>query len=222
MDGLIDTLSANIQSRPDTLQFAKDRKFEEAWIIPVDKPLPDERQLKDYLTRDRFKVLIVEYCWNSNDDDNRFVLTIFQDEKCQLKDPETFLRMNLDLYKNHSDFSNLCKTLDGQVVGGDYFFKTPVEAVTIGIFNHWVSAGPLDLWKSGEIYRQDIVESKLATRPDIMSTSLNYQGLMFRFNFSGQYRGPYYGIKAPCCIKSGDFWKVDIDKIDYWMSKFLL
>jgi len=37
---LKDKLSTIITSKPDVIQFAKDRKYEEAWIIPIKSVRP--------------------------------------------------------------------------------------------------------------------------------------------------------------------------------------
>jgi hypothetical protein len=77
--------------------------------------------------------------------------------------------------------------------------------VSIGIFNYWFSAGPLDLWKTGDNCSEEMIRQKITVRPDIEKTRLNFQGLLFKFDVDGKYHGPYYGFKTPCCKKDGDF-----------------
>ena len=221
MNSIKKILSQTITSKPDTLQFAKDRKYEESWIIPSSQSRPTRENIEDYLHKETFETIIAEFIWNSQDDDKRFVLTIFLDKNCKLKDSEKFISISLGLFYDYRGFNTLIKELDKQIIGNEYLFTNPVDAVNMSIFNHWLSVGPIDLWKKNESYNKDIVKSKIMTRPEIERTTLNYQGLLFRFNTNGEYNGPYYGIKTPCCNKIRNEWIVNYDTIDYWMRMML-
>jgi len=221
MNTIKEILSQTITSKPDILQFAKDRKYEESWIIPSSQSRPATKEIEDYLSKDTFETIIVEYIWNSQDDNKRFVLTIFLDKNCKLKDSEKFISISLALFYDYRDFNTLITELDKQIIGNEYLLTSPVDAVNMSVFNHWLSVGPVDLWKKNESYNKDIVKSKIMTRPEIERTTLNYQGLLFRFNINGEYNGPYYGIKTPCCNKIGNEWIVNYDTIDYWMRMML-
>lgn len=214
-------LSQIITSKPDSIQFAKDRKFEEAWIIPLNQSRPSSEEVADYLHKDKFKTLIVEYVWRSDDDDNRFVLTLFLDDKCQLKNHEEFMKICLDLFYEYPGFENFIKTINDKIIGKDYLLNEPVDSVNMSVFNHWLSVGPVDLWNKGETYDFEKIKSKILSRPDIERSSLNYQGLFFRFNVSGNLNGPYYGIKTPCCNKVGKHWVTDYKKVNYWIKLML-
>lgn len=214
-------LSTSIKTAPDRIQFAKDRKFEESWIIPRAADRPTQSAIDAYIHKEPFKAIIVEYIWNADDDGSRFVLTVFLDEKCELKDPKEFIRIALDAYYAYVDFSTLLHMLDFNVIGREYLGFPPVESVHISIFNHWMSVGPEELWKTGDVYNRDTVMKKIQSRPEIETSALNYQGLFFRCNVSGTYPGPYYGIKTPCCVKTGSVWKVEYQKIDLWMCRML-
>jgi hypothetical protein len=215
---LKETLSKVITSKPDILQFAKDRKYEEAWIIPHSKQRPSEDEITSYLQKEKFETVIVEYIWNSADDNNRFVLTLFLDKKCQLQDPKKFIDISLDLFYSYPDFKTFITTINTQIIGRDYLLTTPVEAVNMSVFNYWLSVGPVDLWKAGDQYDIDSITNKIKSRPDIEKTKLNYQGLLFRFNINGNLDGPFYGIKTPCCKRVGEEWVVDFTKVDNWMK----
>ncbi len=219
---LLDILSKNISSAPDIIQFTKDRKFEEAWIISLKKPKPSSEQIDKYLSREKFSLLIVEYIWNSDDNNSRFVFTFFLDKKCKLQNPKEFINICLNLFFKYKNFKEFISQLDTDVVGKDYLFLNPVESVNIGIFNHWFSVGPLDLWNKGQIYHPESIVAKIKSRPEIERSKLNYQGLFFRFNVSGIYNGPYYGLKTPCCTKENSAWVVNFDKINYWMNALLI
>jgi hypothetical protein len=214
-------LSQTITSPPDTIQFAKDRKFEESWIIPRSEIRPNDDKVEAYINKEPFELLIVEFIWNSADDNNRFVLTVFLDKKCILQDHKKFIFLCLDIFYHDSVFTDLIEFIDKHIIGKPYLFLHPVESVNISIFNHWLSVGPVELWKKGELYDKQVVDNKIQARPDIEKTTLNYQGLFFRFNVNGNYDGPYFGLKTPCCRKEGSYWVVDYKKIEYWMKVML-
>jgi hypothetical protein len=221
MNTLKQLLSQEITTKPDTLQFAKDRKFEEAWIIQSNDMMPDEKVVAEYLLREKFEVLIVEYIWNSKDDDRRFVLTIFLDKKCKLQDPKEFINICLNVFYQYKNFSAFIDTVNHMVIGQDYLLNYPVESVNLSVFNHWMSVGPVDLWNSNMDIDVNLINQKIKLRPDIEKTVLNYQGLFFRFNLSGKLNGPYFGIKTPCCDKIGNEWVIDYEKVEYWMRLML-
>lgn len=218
---LRDRLLKIITSKPDLIQFAKDRKYEKAWVIPLNKKKPTEKEINNYLNKDKFDLLIVEYIWNSKDDDNRFVLTLFLDNKCRLQNEKKFIDICLDLFYNYSDFKEFTKSIDSKVIGHPYLFLDKVDSINLSVFNYWLSVGPVELWKSGDVYSINYTIKKIKSRPEIEKTKLNYQGLLFRFNIENSLDGPYYGFKTPCCDKKGDFWIINYEKIDYWMKTII-
>jgi len=218
---LKEKLAHFITTPPDTVQFAKDKKYEEAWIIKSSAARPSIDDCRKYLDKEKFEVLIVEYVWNSDDDEKRFVLTLFQDKHVKMRDPAEFVKTSLDLFYKKLDFSTLMSTLDAEVIGKTYLLQNPADEVTIGIFNYWFSTRPIELWKAGDKYSEEAIREKIHARPDIEKTRLNFQGLLFRFNVDGRYDGPFYGFKTPCCRKDGDFWIVDFPTIFRWMNFML-
>lgn len=221
MDNLKKILSKVVTGRPDVLQFAKDRKYEESWIIPLSQPKPTEKEIDNYLQRDVFKTIIVEYIWNSQDNDNRFVLTLFLDDKCNLTDPREFMHIALRLFYEYPNFPSFIQRINNEIIGRDYLLNNSVDSINLSVFNHWLSVGPVDLWEKGNEYNFEKIKSKIQARPEIEKTKLNYQGLLFRFNVKGNLNGPYYGIKTPCCNKSGDEWIIDFNKVDRWIRHML-
>lgn len=221
MKNLKEILLDTITSKPDVIQFAKDRKYENSWIILSTESRPSEKIIKDYLHRDKFDTLIVEYIWNSQDDNKRFVLTLFLDKKCRLQDPEQFINISLDLFYGYQKLEAFIQIINNKIIGSDYLFLSPADSVNLSIFNHWFSVGPIELWNKGDIYNFEKIISKIRSRSNIEKTSLNYQGLLFRFNTNGGLNGPYYGIKTPCCNKIGNEWVIDFTKIDQWMRLIL-
>ncbi len=218
---LKETLSAIITSPPDTIQFAKDRKYEQSWIIPRAGNRPSEGELKGYLDREPYKLLIVEYLWNSQNDARRFVLTVFLDKTCALQDPQIFITTCLGLFYDYADFAVFIDLFDNRIIGKPYLFTVPIEVANMSVFNHWLSVGPVELWQTGDVYNQKLAAEKIKARPEIEKTTLNYQGLFFRYNASGKYAGPHFGLKTPCCHKENDAWAVNYKMVDYWMKLML-
>src|SRR3989339_246681 len=139
MNQLKKVLGEIIVSKPDILQFAKDRKFEESWIIPLSKPRPSGKDISAYLQKDTFQTIIVEYVWNSSDDDNRFVLTLFLDQQCKLKDSKEFVDISLDLFYDYEDFESFIQIIDDKIIGKEYllnyqglFFRFNVDGKSNG------------------------------------------------------------------------------------------
>ncbi len=214
-------LAKIITTKPDIIQFVKDRKYERSWIIPLLQNKPTEKEIDNYLVKEKFGVIIVEYIWNSKDDNNRFVLTLFLDKKCALQDPKKFIEICLDKFYNYVDFTDLVKFINEQIVGVEYLFQYPVDSINLSVFNHWLSVGPVELWQKSEKYDKQKIIDKIKSRPEIEKTKLNYQGLLFRFNINGNFNGPYYGIKTPCCDRLGDSWLINYEKVGYWIEKMI-
>lgn len=211
-------LSQYIQVPPDVIQFAMDRKYEEAWIISRTSSKPTKVEVDAYCANPH-TLLIVEYIWNEADDANRFVLTFFMDKKCMLQNPIQFVNINLELFYARPTFQDVIRTLDEKVVGHSYLLTTKPELVAMSVFNHWLSVGPVELWRFGKSINDAEITSTILARPEIEKSKLNYQGLLFRFNVSGRDDGPSYGIKTPCCRKVGSEWIVDLPLTLNWVHK---
>ncbi len=218
---LLSVLSKTINNKPDIIQFAKDRKYEEAWIIPLESNKPSEQGISAYLSKNNYELLIVEYIWNSKIDNERFVLTVFLDQNCQLRDHKIFIDLCLEMFFNYDTFTNFIELFDQKIIGRSYLFLNSPETCNMSIFNYWLSVGPVDLWNHGEVYNFEVIKQKIESRPEVEKTKLNYQGLLFRFNISGKENGPIYGLKTPCCQKDGEEWTVDCDLVNEWMKKII-
>lgn len=218
----INFLSSSILISPKILQFAKDGKFEESWIIKKDQFLLTDQEIDAYLNKEPYKQLIVEYIWNNDQDDKRYVFTLKLDDTCILKDHKEFIHICLELLNDSLDFKSIIQTLDEKVIGHPYLFSVPVDLIRMGIFNFWFSVGPVDLWKQGEDFSEQTTLSRLQSRPEIMKSTLNYQGLAFIFNSAGTQNGPNHILKTPCCKKIGNEWVVDKELTINNMKKFLL
>ncbi len=218
---ILQQISQSIQQPAGVIQFAKDGKYEEAWIISLDQNKPPSQEINKYLQKDRYQKLIVEYIWNQDVDEHRYVLTVIHDHGCKQKDDYQFIQTNLDIFYDKLNFQNTISRIDQQIIGHDFLLRQPVQRVRLGVFNHWFSVGPIELWDQGDNLRRKDVEAKINARPEVKKSKLNYQGLAFIYNFDGSLPGPYHVLKTPTCHKLGEQWVVDVDLI-YQNMKMIL
>jgi len=139
---ILETLEKYITTVPDTIQFAIDRKYEEAWIIPRSDKRPTSKEINNYLP-DQYEHLIVEYMWNSDKADKVFILTVFNDNTNDLVTKGEFVSSALDLFYTYKDFRSFVEQYDQEIIGTPYLFRQPIEDINIGVFNHWLSVGPV-------------------------------------------------------------------------------
>jgi len=217
---IIDTFEKEITSLPITIQFAKDRKFEEAWIINRNDPQPSEEEIEKYLD-DQFNLLIVEYKWQEDEDASPYVLTVFLDERCKLQDRRLFIKKCLGFFYEYKDFSTLINDYNKQIIGRESLLSTPIEGIRMGVFNHWMSVGPIDLWNIGEKLDLNAIKNKIIARPEVEKTDLNFQSLFFVFNVDGKNGFPYHGIKTPSSNRVGKVWVVDYERVEFWIRNLL-
>jgi len=216
-----EVLEKYIKTAPDTIQFAKDRKYEEAWIINKVDSHPTQQDIVTYLD-DEYETLIVEYMWNSDDTDNVFVLTVFNDKDHDLVSDKAFIETTLQLFYKYKDFPSFISEYDRKIVGKPYLFRQPIEEVNISIFNHWLSVGPESLYlPSSEVYSKELVREKLNNRPDLLKTELNFPALLFRMNFSADVSGPAYGFKPPVSTYEKGSWAIDVERLLFWIETFI-
>jgi hypothetical protein len=215
-------MGVDIQGIPDKIQFAKDGKYEVAWVIDINDARPTEDQLQGYLAREEFNELVVEYIWRSNDGENANVVTIGHNNNLLAKNPIDFMNLSLDAFYGYRNFNDFVIFVDKRIIGFDFLFKTPVDAIRIGVLNHWFSVGPVDLWRRGEVVPTlDTVRTKISTNPKLSPTILNYQALAFIFNLDRKLRGPYHVIKAPAAQKTAAGWEIDYEKTYGYINKWL-
>ncbi len=170
--------------------------------------------------KEKYEKLIVEYIWNPDQADKRYVLTIYQNDKCKVTDGFEFIDICLNLFDRKLGFVEHVQQLDTLIVGHEYLLNHSVQRVQLGVFNHWFSVGPIDLWGQGEeLGKQQLLE-KIDSRPEVKSSKLKYQALAFIFNFDKSLPGPYHVFKTPCCNKSDDGWRIDVELV--WKTIKLL
>lgn len=213
----------SIKNPPELIQFAKDGKYEEAWIIRLDESRPSESVIKEYLDKDIYEKLIVEFIWNNELDEERYVLTVVQNEGCEEKDGYGFIVKCFDIFYEKLEFSELVTRIDQEIIGGEFLLKNPVQKVRLGVFNNWFSLGPIDIWSVGEDLDLDleVISQKIKERPEIERSKLNYQGLAFIYNYDGSLPGPYHVLKTPCCHKVNDEWVVDIELVEKYLREMI-
>lgn len=214
---MLDVLINAIDGAPTTIQFAKDRKFEEAWIVAAGGLLPSSSDIASYLAREPYRELIVEYIWHELEDARRFVLTVVFDGTMRISAPQQQMEESFRLVREYKDFSSFICQFDECFIGAPYLFRQSVDSVTIGIFNYWLSVGPIEVWKHGDSVEEDRIRAYVKNRPDIERSTKNYQGLFFRFNVDHTSNGPYYGIKTPCCKKQGSEWVISYPLLFHWL-----
>ena len=219
---LISYLDSNISNSAGIIQFAKDGKYEEAMILSLNDERPSVEFIENYCSDPNYKQLIVEFVWNPDTDSERYVFTLVQDKNCAEQDRSIFVQTSLNIFYSKFNFKQLIQALDKMVVGAPLLLKSEIQRVRLGIFNHWFSTGPIEMWQKGEIFNENIVREKVSNRPDILQTKLNFQGLAFIFNFDGSESVPYHVLKTPTCFQDGDLWKVDVDLVLRTMKLLLI
>ncbi len=218
-------MEIDIPGIPDKIQFAIDGKYENAWVIDINDPRPTEDQLQDYLIKEEFSELVVEYIWRSTDGENAIVVTIGKNDNLLAKNSADFMKLTLDVFYDYGNFDDFVNYIDRKVIGLDFLFKAPLDAIRVGVLNHWFSVGPVDLWRRGEVFPTlDAIKTKVATNPRLSPTSLNYQAVAFIFNLDRKLRGPYHVIKTSAAKKTNSGWEVDYEKfytqMNNWFNVF--
>jgi hypothetical protein len=206
-------ISKLIKNSSGVIQFAKDGKYEESWIISINDSRPTIEEIKNYVEADNYQKLIVEYIWNQDIDEERYVLTVIQDDGCIEKDRNKFVEKCLGIFYGELSFDDLVKQIDKQIVGREFLLQHPVQRVRLGVFNHWFSVGPIEMWDTGDDLSKEVIEQKIKVRPEVEKSNLNYQGLAFIYNFDGSLPGPYHILKTPTCHKKDEGWAVDTDLV---------
>ncbi len=218
-------MEIDIPGIPDKIQFAIDGKYENAWVIDINDPRPTEDQLQDYLIKEEFSELVVEYIWRSADGENANVVTIGKNDNLLAKNSIDFMKLTLDVFYDYGNFDDFVNYIDRKVIGFDFLFKAPLDAIRVGVLNHWFSVGPVDLWRRGEAFPTlDAMKTKVATNPRLSPTSLNYQTVAFIFNLDRKLRGPYHVIKTSAAKKTNSGWEVDYERsytqMNNWFNVF--
>ncbi|MEK7127624.1 MAG: hypothetical protein AAB838_02780, partial [Patescibacteria group bacterium] len=156
------------------------------------------------------------------DPEGIFVLGLVFNGSLKANTPQIFAESILNAVNQYSNFTDFISQLNSSVVGFEYILKNQPDLIRIGIFNHWFSTGPIDLWKKdmGVDFSMDKIKEILASRPEIASTNLNFQGMSFITNPTNQPPGIRHWIKSPCSTKSENNWEVNPEMVAKYLKNW--
>ena len=128
-----------------------------------------------------------------------------------IKGPKEFLKIFMTLVVNYQNFDTFVRNLNLEIVGHQFLLTGTPDLIRIGIVNHWFSVGPVLLWQRDlpkEMSLQKL-EERLRTKPEVIETNLNYQGMSFIFNLKDKGSGPCHWMKSPCSKNENKVWRID-------------
>ncbi len=213
-----DKIAKNITKPLYLLQIAKDDVWEETWNIDLTESKPTDQRIDEYLNKREFKNVAIELCFKESKE-KVYILGLVFNEGLLAKTPKEFLQIIVNEAFVYKDFNSLIANLDQKLIGKKYLLEETPDLIRIGIINHWFSVGPCLIWQKGEkkeISRQ-LLEEKLKTKPEVIKTNLNYQGLSFIFNSKNDSPGFRHWIKSPCSKYENGFWQLDQDIILHYL-----
>lgn len=220
---MIDAVAQYIKSKPTSIQIAKDGKWEDAWIVDVTKVEPSLSDIKYYLSGSVYKEISVEAVFEEAGDGD-YILGLTFNNHLHVKTAESFLQMFISACLHFNTFHLFIDVLNRQVIGQNVLLTGDPDLIRIGIVNHWFSVGPCLVWQKGwskEMSKAKL-EERLQTKPEVIETKLNYQGMSFIFNVSGITPGLCHWMKSPCSRKGNGIWRLDrtmiLDYLHSWQS----
>lgn len=216
---MIGYLNKQINTNPNFFQIAKDNKWEECWTIDLSKLIPSSEKISNFLSNDNYSFLAVEYQWNQPE--GTYVLHIGYSKCMKIQSHERFITHMLSLAYNYKNFAQLIEQIDTEVIGREYLFKQSLELVRVGIFNHWFSTNPVDIWRTGDSRNLDFakLKEKFVGHENLIQTDLNFQAmaLAYSYDFENMQFGVRHALKVPSAKKIGKGWNIDYEL----MLKFL-
>ena len=207
---MIEKVAKYIKSRPRTIQVAKDGKWEQSWIIELSQGSPSRMDIQDYMNRGAYKDVAVEVVFDEPQGQH-FILGLTYNDYLHVKTAEEFLGVFIDASIHYDTFQSFIVKLNHQIIGQNVLFAGSPDLIRIGIVNHWFTVGPCLVWQKGwpkEMSKMQL-DQRLATKPEVIETKLNYQGMSFIFNIKGDAPGLCHWMKSPCSMKEGDLWRLD-------------
>lgn len=207
---MIDRVAKNIKSKPRTIQVAKDGKWEQAWIIEISQGSPSRTDIQGYLNREVYKDVSIEVVFDEPQGQH-FILGLTYNDHLHVKTAEEFLGVFTDACIRYVSFQSFIEKLNRQVVERDGLLAGSPDLIRIGIVNHWFTVGPCLVWQKGWPKEMSTaqLDQRLQTKPEVIETILNYQGMSFIFNIKGDAPGLCHWMKSPCSVKEGDLWRLD-------------
>ncbi len=216
----IDIISKSIIVKPTSIQIAKDRKWENAWILPCSQQFPTEKKVETYLKSESFETIEVELVFEQSNGIRIF--GIDHTKHLLIPNPKDFILEIFKIVENYSDFISCIHLLDQSLIGNEYFLRQDPDLIRIGVVNHWFSVGPLLLWKKGQekIMKRSRLKQHFLEKPKVFSTHLNYQGMSFVMNLASQVPRTCHWIKAPCSTKVGNRWILNPTMIQLYLNEW--
>lgn len=216
-------MSNFIKSKPILIQVAKDGVWENTWNIDLSKSVPEEVEIEQYLKRSVYKDVAVEVVFQEAPD-VFYILGMTFNSHLKTRTANDFLQVFINEVINYSDFKDFVDHLDQRIVGQEFLLTGIPDLIRIGIVNHWFSVGPCLVWQKNwpkEMSRHKL-EQRLETKPEVIETDLNYQGMSFIFNIEGKQPGLCHWIKSPCSKRDNGVWKLDrqliLDYLHSWQG----
>jgi len=216
----IEQISKFINCKPSKIQIAKDDKWEQVWIIDLAKPLPSKDELQRYLQSSIFNYVSIEVIFEQSD--GVYIFGMDYNSHLLTKTMYDFLLQSIDATTKYIDFRSFIQRLDGKLIGNSYMFNDELDAIRIGVVNHWLSVGLCVVWQQGWSKHIKLTElqKKLKLNPNLYNTRLNYQGMSFAVNLKGISPGICHWIKSPCCNKKRESWVLSEDKITQYLREW--
>lgn len=204
-----------IKSAPVQLQIAKDGKWEECWMIELDR-LPSQVDIEGYLTKEKYTDLAIEIVWEGH-----YILGV-EYAPHLLVTPAVFLERIMVDAQRCTDFGELIGELNTALTGQEFLLTGEPDLIRVGVVNHWFSVGPMQVWRKGEAKTMTMqqLEQIISTKPEVESTKLNYQGMSFIFNLESTPPGTCHWIKSPCSKQENGVWKLDRTMIAKYLQEW--
>jgi len=208
-------ISKYIITKPAVFQIAKDNKYEQSWIIDIQKVFPTKEEVETYLNKEKFTYLAIEIQWSQPE--GAYVLTILFSKCMIVKNPQEFILKMFQLVNEYQNFDDLINRIDKEIIGREYLFKQDLEYVSVGIFNHWFSTGPVVIWQKGDekIINKAILDAKFKGHEYLLKTDLNFQAMAYGYckDFEKQEFGIRHIFHSPSAKKVEDTWHLDFDQM---------
>lgn len=207
-----------IYTNPVKFQVAKDNKYEEVWVIDLVNVLPSREEIQEYLQREPYRDIAIEIIWEQSE--GSYVLTVFHNSNIKLQSEEDFIYSTLMILKDKPGFVGIIDKINSEVIGSDYLFSQELDLLRVGIFNHWFSTGPVDIWHKGEPREMTLeqLKAKFKGYENLLSTSLNFQALYLAYSYGPDAEAPAvkHGFKVPSTrkISGAENTSDKIDKTD--------
>ncbi len=184
MATLIESVANLLVSTPYKLQMAVNRRWENAWRIPISQFEYSEARVNEFLGK-RPEIVAVELFYKTKDGHDFYFGIQHSPQLKNARDPHEFLLLYLSVIQEFGNTSfpavvrALGKSLHAQT--GTFFSGQPNSTV-LGVVDWWMTFGPCEIWKPGDsAITGEHVRQQLAKHPKLLSNEKNYTGLEFEF-----------------------------------------